>query len=65
MYLLIVGEGVIVCGEVIVDDVVVYGCIIGCVCGLKVCLILIVCVEGDIIYKIIVIESGVYFEGLV
>lgn len=65
MYFLIVGEIVIVKGEVVVDDVVVNGCIVGCVCGLKVCLMFIVCVEGDIIYKIIVIESGVYFEGFV
>ena len=62
-HLLTVGEGATVKGEVIADDVVVNGRVIGRVRGLKVRLSSSAKVEGDIIHKTIAIESGAHFEG--
>lgn len=64
-HLLTVGEGATIKGEVIADDVVVNGRIVGCVRGLKVRLTSTARVEGDIIHKTIAIESGAHFEGSV
>ena len=64
-HLLTVGEGATVKGEVMADDVVVNGRIIGRVRGLKVRLTSTARVEGDIIHKTIAIESGAHFEGSV
>ncbi|MEO0356970.1 MAG: polymer-forming cytoskeletal protein [Pseudomonadota bacterium] len=64
-HLLTVGEGATVRGEVLADDVVVNGHIIGRVRGLKVRLTSTAQVEGDIIHKTIAIESGAHFEGSV
>ncbi|GLQ34348.1 hypothetical protein GCM10007939_06310 [Amylibacter marinus] len=64
-HLLTVGEGSTVKGEVIADDVVVHGRVMGCVRGLKVRLTSTARVEGDIIHKTIAIESGAHFEGSV
>ncbi|WP_172295942.1 polymer-forming cytoskeletal protein [Pseudoruegeria sp. HB172150] len=64
-HLLTVGEGATVKGEVVADDVVVNGRIIGRVRGLKVRLTSTARVEGDIIHKTIAIESGAHFEGSV
>ena len=64
-HLLTVGEGATVKGEVIADDVVVNGRIVGRVRGLKVRLTATARVEGDIIHKTIAIESGAHFEGSV
>ena len=64
-HLLTVGEGALVKGEVIADDVVVNGRIVGRVRGLKVRLTSTARVEGDIIHKTIAIESGAHFEGSV
>jgi len=64
-HLLTVGEGATVKGEVIADDVVVNGRVIGKVRGLKVRLTSTARVEGDIIHKTIAIESGAHFEGSV
>ena len=64
-HLLTVGEGATVRGEVIADDVVVNGRVIGRVRGLKVRLTSTARVEGDIIHKTIAIESGAHFEGSV
>ncbi|APX90701.1 cell shape determination protein CcmA [Brevirhabdus pacifica] len=64
-HLLTVGEGATVKGEVVADDVVINGRIIGCVRGLKVRLTATARVEGDIIHKTIAIESGAHFEGSV
>ena len=64
-HLLTVGEGATVKGEVIADDVVVSGRIVGRVRGLKVRLTSTARVEGDIIHKTIAIESGAHFEGSV
>ena len=64
-HLLTVGEGAIVRGEVMADDIVVNGRVIGRVRGLKVRLTSTAQVEGDIIHKTIAIESGAHFEGAV
>ena len=64
-HLLTVGEGATIKGEVIADDVVINGRIVGRVRGLKVRLTSSARVEGDIIHKTIAIESGAHFEGSV
>lgn len=64
-HLLTVGEGATIKGEVVADDVVINGRIIGRVRGLKVRLTSTARVEGDIIHKTIAIESGAHFEGSV
>ena len=64
-HLLTVGEGATVKGEVVADDVVVNGRIVGRVRGLKVRLTSTARAEGDIIHKTIAIESGAHFEGSV
>lgn len=64
-HLLTVGEGATVKGEIIADDVVINGRIVGRVRGLKVRLTSTARVEGDIIHKTIAIESGAHFEGSV
>ena len=64
-HLLTVGESATIKGEVIADDVVVNGRVIGCVRGLKVRLTSTARVEGDVIHKTIAIESGAHFEGTV
>ena len=64
-HLLTVGEGATVKGEVMADDVVVNGRVVGKVRGLKVRLTATARVEGDIIHKTIAIESGAHFEGSV
>tara|TARA_B100000700_G_C14619081_1_gene657262 strand:+ start:74 stop:553 length:480 start_codon:yes stop_codon:yes gene_type:complete len=64
-HLLTVGETATVKGEVIADDVVVNGRVVGCVRGLKVRLTSTARVEGDVIHKTIAIESGAHFEGSV
>ena len=64
-HLLTVAEGSTVKGEVVADDVVIHGRIVGRVRGLKVRLTSTARVEGDIIHKTIAIESGAHFEGSV
>jgi len=64
-HMLTVGEGATVKGEVMADDVVINGRIIGRLRGLKVRLTSSARVEGDIIHKTIAIESGAHFEGTV
>ncbi|THH38331.1 polymer-forming cytoskeletal protein [Aliishimia ponticola] len=64
-HLLTIGESATIRGEVIADDVVINGRIVGCVRGLKVRLTSTARVEGDIIHKTIAIESGAHFEGSV
>ena len=64
-HLLTVGEGATIRGEVVADDVVVNGRVVGRVRGLKVRLTSSARVEGDIIHKTIAIESGAHFEGSV
>jgi cytoskeletal protein CcmA (bactofilin family) len=62
---LIVGESATVKGEVIADEVVVHGRVIGRLRGLKVRLSSSARCEGDIVHKTIAIESGAHFEGSV
>ncbi|HHI70711.1 MAG TPA: polymer-forming cytoskeletal protein [Rhodobacteraceae bacterium] len=64
-HLLTVGEGATIKGEVMADDVVVNGRVVGRVRGLKVRLTSSARVEGDIVHKTIAIESGAHFEGSV
>ena len=64
-HLLTVGNGATIKGEVIADDVVINGRVVGRVRGLKVRLTSTAKVEGDIIHKTIAIESGAHFEGSV
>ncbi|RLJ41612.1 cytoskeletal protein CcmA (bactofilin family) [Litoreibacter meonggei] len=64
-HLLTVGETAVIKGEIVADDVVVNGRVIGRVRGLKVRLTSTARVEGDIIHKTIAIESGAHFEGSV
>ena len=64
-HLLTIGENATIRGEVIADDVVINGRIVGRVRGLKVRLTSTARVEGDIIHKTIAIESGAHFEGSV
>jgi len=64
-HLLTVGEGATIRGEIVADDIVVNGRVVGRVRGLKVRLTSSARVEGDIIHKTIAIESGAHFEGSV
>ncbi|MFC7705128.1 polymer-forming cytoskeletal protein [Plastorhodobacter daqingensis] len=64
-HLLTVGEQATIRGEIVADDVVVNGRVVGRVRGLKVRLTSTARVEGDIIHKTIAIESGAHFEGSV
>ena len=64
-HLLTIGETATIKGEVIADDVIVNGRVVGRVRGLKVRLTSSARVEGDIIHKTIAIESGAHFEGSV
>jgi cytoskeletal protein CcmA (bactofilin family) len=52
-------------GEVIAEEVVVHGRVVGRLRGLKVRLSSTARVEGDIVHKTIAIESGAHFEGSV
>ncbi len=63
--MLIVGEGATVKGEVLAEEVVVHGRVIGRLRGLKVRLSASARCEGDIVHKTIAIESGAHFEGSV
>ena len=64
-HLLTVGETATIKGEIVADDIVVNGRVVGRVRGLKVRLTSTARVEGDIIHKTIAIESGAHFEGSV
>ncbi len=64
-HLLTVGDNATVKGEIIADDAVIHGRVVGRVRGLKVRLTSSARVEGDIIHKTIAIESGAQFEGSV
>ncbi len=62
---LIVGETATVKGEVIAEEVITHGRVIGRLRGMKIRLSSSARVEGDIIHKAIAIESGAQFEGSV
>jgi cytoskeletal protein CcmA (bactofilin family) len=63
--MLIVGEGATVKGEVIAEEVLVHGRVVGRLRGLKVRLSATARCEGDIVHKTIAIEAGAFFEGTV
>ncbi len=63
--MLIVGESATVKGEVMAEEVIVHGRVVGRLRGLKVRLSQSARCEGDIIHKTIAIESGAHFEGSV
>lgn len=60
---LIIGEEVNVNGEVMVEIVVICGCVLGFVYVCQVQLVFMVCIEGDIVYVVLFVESGVFFDG--
>ena len=62
---LIVGETATVKGEVVAEEVVVHGRVVGRLRGLKIRLSSSARCEGDIVHKTIAIESGAHFEGSV
>ena len=62
---LVVGESATVKGEVVAEEVIVHGRVIGRLRGLKVRLSTSARCEGDIVHKTIAIESGAHFEGSV
>ncbi|MDO5659006.1 MAG: polymer-forming cytoskeletal protein [Paracoccus sp. (in: a-proteobacteria)] len=62
---LTIGQTATVRGEVLADEVIVNGRVIGRLRGIKVRLSSSAKVEGDIIHKTIAIESGAHFEGSV
>ncbi|WP_442773424.1 bactofilin family protein [Paenirhodobacter enshiensis] len=64
-HLLTVGESATIRGELVADDIIINGRVVGRVRGLKVRLTATARVEGDIIHKTIAIESGAHFEGSV
>jgi cytoskeletal protein CcmA (bactofilin family) len=63
--MLIVGESATVKGEVMAEEVVVHGRVVGRLRGLKVRLSASARCEGDIVHKTIAIESGAHIEGSV
>lgn len=63
--LLTIGEHATIRGEVVAEDVVVNGLVVGRIRGQKVRLTSTGRVEGDILHKTIAIEAGAHFEGSV
>ncbi len=61
----IVGESATIRGEVVAEEVVVHGRVVGRLRGLKIRLSSTARVEGDIVHKTIAIENGAHFEGSV
>ena len=64
-HLLTIGENATIKGEVVAEDVVVNGHVVGRIRGQKVRLAATGRVEGDILHKTIAIEAGAHFEGSV
>lgn len=63
--LLTIGENATIRGEIVAEDVVVNGHVVGRIRGQKVRLAATGRVEGDILHKTIAIEAGAHFEGSV
>ncbi len=61
----IVGESATVRGEVVAEEVIVHGRVVGRLRGIKIRLSATARVEGDIVHKTIAIENGAHFEGSV
>ena len=64
-HLVTIGESATIRGEIVAEDMVINGRVIGRVRGLKIRLTSTALVEGDIIHKTIAIEAGAHFEGSV
>ena len=64
-HLLSVNEAACVRGEIMADDLVVSGEVIGTIRALKVRLMSTAHVDGDIIHKVIALETGGVFNGKV
>jgi cytoskeletal protein CcmA (bactofilin family) len=62
---LIIGESASVKGEVVAEEVVVHGRVTGRVRGLKIRLSASARVDGDLVHRMLAIESGAQFEGSV
>ena len=60
---LIVGDNARVTGEVVAEDVVIRGNMMGTIKGMRVTLQSSSHVEGDIFHKSLAIEQGAFFEG--
>ena len=58
-----VGEGAVVTGNVVADDVIIRGEVMGSVKGLKVTLQSGAEVDGDLHHQSLAIEHGAHFEG--
>ncbi|PZQ52115.1 MAG: hypothetical protein DI556_00105 [Rhodovulum sulfidophilum] len=63
--ILIIGESATVKGEVIAEEIVVHGRVIGRLRGSKLRLTATARVEGDLVHRTLAIESGAQFEGSV
>lgn len=63
--IVIVGESATIRGEIVAEEVVVHGRVIGRLRGVKIRLSATARVEGDIVHKTIAIENGAHFEGSV
>lgn len=61
----VVGEGATVRGELVAEELVVHGRVVGRLRGVKIRLSATARVEGDIVHKTIAIENGAHFEGSV
>jgi cytoskeletal protein CcmA (bactofilin family) len=62
-YLLTVGQGALIKGEILAEEIIVNGEIIGTLVGTKIYLSSSAKVKGDIVHKTIAIENGAIFEG--
>ena len=60
---LLIGEKLQVTGEVVAEDIVVRGRVVGSIKGLRITLQGPSRVEGDIFHQSLAIEQGAYFEG--
>lgn len=64
-HLVTIGEKAVIRGEIVAEDIVVNGHVIGRIRGKKVRLSATGQVEGDILHNTIAIEAGAHFEGSV
>ena len=60
---LLLGDTAQVVGDVIAEDIVVRGRVVGSIRGVRVTLQALSHIEGDIIHQSLAIEQGAYFEG--
>lgn len=60
---LTIGEKASITGELVADDIVIRGRVIGMIRGRRVQLASTCHVEGDILHEALAVETGAYFEG--